>query len=196
LAPVGCRSRDELFHCHRSDAAERRLRQRITQQLTHAAPTPATAQRGKAAGLLLPHPRGDPCQRAGIILDAVIDAILVEVREIQILLPRPLSKQLSELPALLGRHAGEGGLGRLFVRIVGELRGDLLVTIQGLVVGDTRPWPSLVVSVDEVSILVALLATGEQILEQAHHVVVPPLKCFDGIGVALARNRAVELSRQ
>src|SRR5215210_4724413 len=82
------------------------------------------------------------------VLQPVVYAILVEVDEV-VALPLCLLAQVPpELHPLLGRHAGEGLLGRLQVIVRGELRGHLAVAVRRLLLRDSLR--ALLVAVDEV----------------------------------------------
>lgn len=99
------------------------------------------------------------CEEVGV-LQAVVYAVLVDIREAHALLASRLDQLLAELHALLGRELREDVLGRLLVHIGGKLRGNLLVASRRLLIRNRLR--SLLEAVDKV--LVVLLRTTERVV--------------------------------
>ena len=96
------------------------------------------------------------------ILQPVVYAVPIDVREALALLACLLDQLLTELHALLGRQLGEDVLGRLLVDVGGKLRGHLLVAGSCFLIGDRlRSLPEVL---DKVLMILLLGATKRVVL--------------------------------
>jgi len=169
---------EHVHQARRRDAPEDALRHGTSQHAASSGARGHTPHRGPTIGsssaaseqstqqswLLLLHLRGGLGQVLGV-LQPIVYAVLVDVREALALLPRRLDQSLAELHALLGRQVREDLLGRLLVYVGRWVRGHLLVAEGRFLLGD-RP-RSLPEAVDEV--LVIALRIAERIVSGIHN---------------------------
>src|SRR2546423_4043280 len=117
-------------------------------------------------GLLLVHLCHLLGQVGGVLV--VAHAAVRDTGHAHALLLCLLRQILTKLHPLLRRQAIQGGHGRLLVLLGGQLRGDLLVAIQHLLVGVPLGRMPLVVAVDKVLVVLLLLA-AQNVLQEVHH---------------------------
>jgi hypothetical protein len=92
----------------------------------------------------------DHLRQGARILQAVVDAISVEIGRRYLLLLHLLLQVLAKLFTLLRGQAIERRVSRLQVVVMWNLGRDLLVSVQGLLVRISFSWMSIIVSTCEV----------------------------------------------
>jgi hypothetical protein len=151
---------EELLGGHRGDAGQGRLCQRI------AARSAGTQDLVQQVGLLLVHLCHLLGQAVGVLV--VAHAAVRDTGHAHPLLLCLLHQMVTKLHPLVRRQAIQGGHCGLLVLLGGQLRGDLLIAIQHLLVGVSPGRMPLIIAVDKV--LLVLLLAAQNVLQKAHHI--------------------------